>query len=300
LWAQLGLCVQAVARATREPVRAVPPRFARVVYTAEQGMGGSGIERLLEVMARLRDPEGGCPWDVEQSFETIAPYTIEEAYEVDDAVRRRDFAALRDELGDLLLQVVFHAQMAREQGRFDFADVVEAICDKLERRHPHVFGDARIDTARAQTEAWEQHKTRERARGGATSALDGVPVGLPALLRARKLMGRAARAGFAWETSAQAADKVAEELEEVRAELAVGDPERLEAELGDLLIASARLAQQLEIDPETALRKATARFEARLRHVEASLAAEGRGLADADLDELRTRWRHAKRDGEPR
>ena len=263
-------------------------------------MDDSGIERLLEVMARLRDPEGGCPWDVEQSFETIAPYTIEEAYEVDDAVRRRDFAALRDELGDLLLQVVFHAQMAREEGRFDFADVVEAICDKLERRHPHVFGDARIDTARAQTEAWEQHKTQERARDGATSVLDGVPVGLPALLRARKLMGRAARAGFAWETSAQAVDKVAEELGEVRAELAAKDPERLEAELGDLLIASARLAQQLEIDPETALRKATARFEARLRHVEASLAAEGRGFADADLDELRARWRQAKRDGEPR
>jgi MazG family protein len=258
-------------------------------------MGGSDIERLLEIMARLRDPEGGCPWDVEQSFETVAPYTIEEAYEVDDAVRRRDFAGLRDELGDLLLQVVFHAQMAREQGRFDFADVVETICDKLERRHPHVFGDAR-----AQTEAWEQHKTRERARDGATSVLDGVPMGLPSLIRARKLMGRAARAGFAWETSAQAADKVAEELEEVRAEIAAGDRARLEAELGDLLIASARLAQQLEVDPETALRKATARFEARLRHVEASLAAEGRGLADADLDELRARWRQAKRVGGPR
>jgi MazG family protein len=262
-------------------------------------MGDSGIERLLEIMARLRDPEGGCPWDVEQSFETVAPYTIEEAYEVDDAVRRRDFAGLRDELGDLLLQVVFHAQMAREQRRFDFADVVESICDKLERRHPHVFGGERIETARAQTEAWEQHKKRERAREGATSVLDGVPLGLPSLIRARKLMGRAARAGFAWETSAQAADKVAEELEEVRAEIAGGDRERLEAELGDLLIASARLAQQLEVDPETALRKATARFEARLRHVEASLAAEGRGLADADLDELRARWRRAKRDGEP-
>jgi MazG family protein len=263
-------------------------------------MGGSGIERLLEVMARLRNPVGGCPWDVEQTFETVAPYTIEEAYEVDDAVRRRDFAGLRDELGDLLLQVVFHAQMAREAERFDFADVVESICDKLERRHPHVFGGERIETARAQTEAWERHKKRERAREGATSVLDGVPLGLPSLIRGRKLMGRAARAGFAWETSAQAADKVAEELEEVRAEIAAGDRARLEAELGDLLIASARLAQQLEVDPETALRKATARFEARLRRVEASLAAEGRGLADADLDELRARWRQAKRAGERR
>ena len=259
-------------------------------------MGDSGIERLLEIMARLRNPEGGCPWDLEQSFETIAPYTIEEAYEVDDAVRRRDFAGLREELGDLLLQVVFHAQMAREAGHFDFAGVVEAICDKLERRHPHVFGEARIETAEAQTEAWEEHKTRERAREGATSALDGLPLGLPALLRAKKLMGRAARAGFAWETSAQAADKVSEELDEVRAEIDSGDRERLEAELGDLLIASARLAQQLEVDPETALRKATARFEARLRHVETSLAEEGRGFADADLDELRARWRKAKRD----
>ena len=258
-------------------------------------MGASGIERLLEVMARLRDPEGGCPWDVEQSFETIAPYTIEEAYEVEDAIRRGDFAALRDELGDLLLQVVFHAQMAREAQRFEFADVVEAICDKLVRRHPHVFGDANVASARAQTEAWERQKASERAAQGAASVLDDVPLGLPALLRAKKLMSRAARAGFAWETPAQAADKLAEELDAVRAEIASGDRERLEAEIGDLLIAAARLAQQLEIDPETALRKASARFEARLRHVEAALAADGRGLAEADLDELRAHWRRAVR-----
>jgi MazG family protein len=256
----------------------------------------SDIRRLLEVMAKLRDPEGGCPWDLEQSFETIAPYTIEEAYEVDDAIRRGDFAGLRDELGDLLLQVVFHAQLAREAGHFDFDDAVEAICDKLVRRHPHVFGEAHVESSRAQTDAWERQKADERAEAGAHSALDGVPLGLPALLRAKKLMGRAARAGFKWESIEQATDKVAEELDEVRAEIASGDRERLEAELGDLLIASARLSQQLEVDPETALRKAVSRFEARLRHVEAGLAADGRTLADADLDELMARWKDAKRE----
>jgi tetrapyrrole methylase family protein/MazG family protein/ATP diphosphatase len=255
----------------------------------------SEIQRLIEVMAKLRDPEGGCPWDLEQSFETVAPYTIEEAYEVDDAIQRGDLAALRDELGDLLLQVVFHAQMAHEAGHFEFGDVVEAICEKLVRRHPHVFGDASVASARAQTDAWERHKAEERAEQGARSVLDGVPLGLPALLRAKKLMGRAARAGFAWERVDQAADKVAEELDEVRAEIASGDRDRLEAELGDLLIASARLAQQLEVDPETALRKATARFEARLRHVEAELAARGRDFSDADLEELLEHWRAAKR-----
>jgi MazG family protein len=249
---------------------------------------------LIDVMARLRDPDGGCPWDVEQSFESLAPYAIEEAYEVDDAIRRRDFGALRDELGDLLLQVVFQAQIAREEARFEFSDVVAAICDKLERRHPHVFGDANIETARAQTEAWEKQKADERAAGGATSVLDGVPLGLPALLRAKKLMGRAARAGFAWETTEQATDKVAEELEEVRAEVASGDRTRLEAELGDLLLASARLAQQLEIDPEAALRSAAARVEARLRFVEEALAAQGRAFEDVEREELLAHWREAK------
>jgi ATP diphosphatase len=256
----------------------------------------SEIRRLLEVMAKLRDPEGGCPWDLEQSFETIAPYTIEEAYEVDDAIRRGDFAGLRDELGDLLLQVVFHAQMAREAGHFDFDDAVAAICDKLVRRHPHVFGEARVESSRAQTDAWERQKADERAEAGARSALDGVPLGLPALLRAKKLMGRAARAGFKWESVEQAAEKVAEELDEVRAEIASGDRARLEAELGDLLIAAARLSQQLEVDPETALRKAVSRFETRLRHVEAGLALDGRTLADASLDELMARWKDAKRE----
>jgi len=253
------------------------------------------IARLAEIMARLRDPEGGCPWDLEQSFESIAPYTIEEAYEVDDAIRRGDLEALRDELGDLLLQVVFHAQMARERDHFDLDDVAEAICDKLVRRHPHVFGDARVETARDQTAAWERQKAAERAEKGATSAADGVPLSLPALLRARKLISRAARAGFAWPEPEQALAKVAEELDEVRAELEAGDRARLEQELGDLLIAAAGLAQRLEVDPEAALRAATARFESRLRHVERGLAAEGRRLADAGADELRARWERAKR-----
>jgi tetrapyrrole methylase family protein/MazG family protein/ATP diphosphatase len=254
-----------------------------------------GIERLLDIMARLRDPEGGCPWDLEQSFESIAPYTIEEAYEVEDAIHRGDFAQLRDELGDLLLQVVFHAQMAREAGHFDFAGVVASICDKLVRRHPHVFGDARIDSARAQTDAWERQKAAERARDGARSVLDGVPLGLPALLRARKLISRASRAGFAWPEVEDAADKVAEEIAELRVEIATGDRARLEEELGDVLFAAASLAQRLDLDAESALRGASARFEDRLRRVESALAREERTLAEADPAELQSRFREAKR-----
>jgi tetrapyrrole methylase family protein/MazG family protein/ATP diphosphatase len=254
-----------------------------------------GIERLLDIMARLRDPEGGCPWDLEQSFESIAPYTIEEAYEVEDAIQRGDFAQLRDELGDLLLQVVFHAQMAREAGHFDFAGVVASICDKLVRRHPHVFGDARIDSARAQTDAWERQKAAERARDGARSVLDGVPLGLPALLRARKLISRASRAGFAWPEVEDAADKVAEEIAELRVEIATGDRARLEEELGDVLFAAASLAQRLDLDAESALRGASARFEDRLRRVESALAREERTLAEADPAELQSRFREAKR-----
>jgi MazG family protein len=262
----------------------------------------SGIERLLEIMARLRDPEGGCPWDVEQTFETIAPYTIEEAYEVDDAIRRRDLGELRDELGDLLLQVVFHAQMARESGAFRFEDVVEAVCDKLVRRHPNIFGDAdAIESAAAQLEAWEVHKANERESaaerdGRAASVLDGVPLGLPALLRSRKLLRRAARAGFAWPGPGDALEKVSEELAELRAEVAAGDRERLHEELGDLLIAASGVAQAVDLDPEAALRDANARFERRLRRVEASLAAEGRTLGDAPLSDLLEHWERVKRE----
>jgi len=211
----------------------------------------SDIGRLLEIMARLRDPQGGCPWDLEQDFASIAPYTIEEAYEVDDAIRRGDLAGLREELGDLLLQVVFHAQMAREAGHFDFGDVVQAICDKLVDRHPHVFGDAVILTARAQTDAWEQRKAFERAQGGARSAADGVPLALPALLRARKLLSRAERAGYR------------------DAELERPAPESDDAAShGARLLAAAARAQQGGVDPEQALRDAVARFEQRLREWE--------------------------------
>lgn len=217
----------------------------------------SDAKRLLEIMAKLRDPEGGCPWDVEQSFETIAPYTIEEAYEVDDAIRAGDMDALREELGDLLLQVVFHAQMAKEAGHFDFGDVVDAVCNKLVRRHPHVFGDASIETAEAQTHAWEQQKADERARRGQTSPADGVPLGLPALLRAGKLLRRAERAGIALPNAEQSARKADAALRVV----AAGDT----SPLGPLLLAVARLAHYRGVDAEEALRSVVAEFEKDLR-----------------------------------
>jgi nucleoside triphosphate diphosphatase len=220
------------------------------------------VERLLEIMATLRDPGGGCPWDLEQTNASIAPHTIEEAYEVDDAIRRGDWDGLRDELGDLLLQVAFHAQIAREAGRFDFADVVGAICDKLVRRHPHVFGDAVIDSASAQTEAWEKQKADERAARGETSAVDGVPLSLPSLLRARKLLSRAVRAGFAASEERDAVATVTAKLAEVKA------GEGVEARLGDLLLAVVALSAERGVEPEEALRGATAALEARIRDLE--------------------------------
>jgi len=218
------------------------------------------MEKLLEIMARLRDPQGGCPWDLEQRFETIAPYTIEEAYEVDDAVRRGDLEDLREELGDLLLQVVFHAQMAKEAGAFGFEDVVEAICDKLVRRHPHVFGDAIVPDARAQIAAWEESKAKERAaKGGAESRpLGGVPLGLPALLRAEKLQRRAARAGAPVPGAEAAAQAIEARLAELRSGAAV---DHVRAAVGELLFAAVALARALELEPEECLRGANARFE---------------------------------------
>ena len=256
------------------------------------------IDRLIAIMARLRDPERGCPWDREQNFATIAPYTIEEAYEVADAIDHADMTALKDELGDLLLQVVFHARMAEEAGLFAFDDVAEAIADKMVRRHPHVFGETeiapRISTGAAQNEAWEAHKVAERqAAGGAASVLDGVALALPALLRAVKISRRAARIGFDWPDVGGIFEKIAEEIDELRAEIdAVAGPERIEDELGDLLYAVAMLARKLEIEPETALRRATAKFERRFRRVEA-LALE-RGI-DRDLDALEALWTEVKR-----
>jgi nucleoside triphosphate diphosphatase len=254
------------------------------------------LDRLLAMMARLRDPERGCPWDLEQSFATIAPYTIEEAYEVADAIARGDMAALKDELGDLLFQVVFHARMAEEAGLFAFAEVATAIADKMERRHPHVFGDARIDSAAAQTAAWEEHKAAERRTGAqasdAHSVLDGVALALPALLRAVKVQGRAARIGFDWPEARPVFDKLAEEISELRIEFEAGaDRSRLEDELGDILFAAANLARKLDIDPEASLRGATAKFERRFRQVEALAAERGAG---SDLDALETLWQEAK------
>ena len=258
------------------------------------------MQRLLAVMAKLRNPQGGCPWDLQQNFATIAPYTIEEAYEVADAIERQDMAALKDELGDLLLQVVYHAQMAREAGSFDFEAVAAAIAEKMIRRHPHVYGDVTIETADAQTAAWEDHKENERrakasAVGRAASVLDGVAAGLPALMRALKLQRRAARVGFHWPSSADVFLKIDEEIAEIKAELLEARSQsRLLDEVGDLLFAVVNLARHLEVDPEAALRHANGKFERRFRQVEDQLAAAGRDPADASLDELEALWQRAK------
>jgi ATP diphosphatase len=255
----------------------------------------SSIERLLQIMARLRDPQRGCPWDLEQTFSTIAPYTIEEAYEVADAIERKDIPALRQELGDLLFQVVFHSQMAREQGAFAFDDVVAAICDKMERRHPHVFGDARIDSAAAQTVAWEEQKRLERERSGA-SILADVPLALPALTRANKLGKRAAQVGFEWPDVKGALDKLDEELGELRKELAEqAGPAEIADEVGDVLFCVVNVCRYLGVDPETALRGANAKFERRFGYVEQRLREQGRGAREATLEEMDRLWDEGKK-----
>ena len=253
------------------------------------------IERLLAIMRRLRDPAGGCPWDIEQSFATIAPYTIEEAYEVAGAIEDEDWLALKDELGDLLFQVVFHAQMAAERKLFDFHDVVGAITDKMLRRHPHVFADrADIATAEAQTVAWEEHKKRERAEK-AGGLLDDVPAALPALLRAVKLQKRAASVGFDRISAPKVVEKIAEEAHEiVEAQAEGAGAEKIEEELGDLLFAVANLARHLKCDPENALRSANTKFTRRFRYIEQALAAKGRSTAQASLDEMEALWQEAK------
>ncbi len=252
------------------------------------------LRRLLDVMAALRDPAQGCPWDREQSFATIAPYTIEEAYEVADAIARQDFAALPDELGDLLFQVVYHARMAEEAGRFAFADVAAAIADKMVRRHPHVFGDAAARSAAAQTVAWEAEKGRERAARAETGTLAGIPPALPALTRAEKLTARAARVGFDWPDAAAVLDKLEEEAAELRAELPAAERARLADEVGDLLFVLANLARKLALNPEECLRAANAKFARRFGAVEAALARDGRTPADATLDEMEAEWQAAK------
>jgi tetrapyrrole methylase family protein/MazG family protein/ATP diphosphatase len=255
------------------------------------------IFRLVEVMRRLRDPLRGCPWDLEQTFVSIAPYTIEEAYEVADAIFRRDMGDLREELGDLLLQVVYHSQMAREAGSFSFAEVAGAVADKMIRRHPHVFGEALVDTADEQTQAWETLKARERAdkaRGGPASVLDGVALALPALTRAVKLSRRAARVGFVWPSIEGVLDKLQEEIAELRVELAAGDRTKAHEELGDILFVCANIARHLDVDPEEALRGANAKFVRRFEFIEAALREEGRSPAQSDLGEMEALWMMAK------
>ena len=255
------------------------------------------ISALLDIMRRLRDPKTGCPWDVEQTFASIAPYTIEEAYEVAGAIEEEDWPALKDELGDLLFQAVFHARMAEERGLFDFGDVVAAVTDKMIRRHPHVFGDlAGIDTAEAQTAAWEEHKKKERAARSA-SLLDDVPRALPALLRAVKLQKRAASVGFDWDSAPKVVEKIAEEAREiVDAQTAGAAAEKLEEEIGDLLFAVANLARHLKLDPESALRAANAKFIRRFKVIERELAKQGKTPADASLHEMEAIWQAAKRE----
>jgi ATP diphosphatase len=250
------------------------------------------IDRLRAIMARLRAPARGCPWDIEQDFASIAPYTIEEAYEVADAIEREAWGELPGELGDLLLQVVYHAQMAEEKGLFGFDEVATAIADKMVARHPHVFGDeSDTRSAAEQVEAWEAMKARER--GAEASVLDNVPVGLPALTRALKLQRRAARVGFDWDEPRQILAKIEEEAAELAAEIG-GDADRVEDEYADLLFTVVNLGRKLDLDPETALRRVNAKFSRRFRFVEAALAAEGRTPQAASLAEMEALWQKAK------
>jgi MazG family protein len=252
------------------------------------------IQTLLDIMACLRNPDNGCPWDRQQDFRSIAPYTLEEACEVVDAIERDDKAGLRDELGDLLFQVVFHARMASESGWFDFSDVVRGICDKMVRRHPHVFAGAEIADADAQTLAWESHKQQEK---GATSGsvLDGVPLALPALMRADKLQKKASRAGFDWPDIRGVFDKVEEEMGELRAEIEEGlDQEAIKDEAGDLLFAVVNLVRHAGAEPESALRRANRKFTHRFRQVEQLCHEAGTSVTETDLDTLDGYWNQVK------
>ena len=255
------------------------------------------IARLIEIMAALRTPGTGCPWDLEQNFDSIAPYTLEEAYEVADAIARGDLVHLKDELGDLLLQVVFHARMAEEQGRFDFGGVVEAITTKLIRRHPHVFADEEGKTAEAVKGLWERIKAEERAARGeeaATGALAGVPVGLPALTRALKLQSKAGQVGFDWNDPRAVLAKIREEADEIEVALDEADEAHAAIEVGDLLFAVVNLARHLDADPEGVLRQTNLKFERRFASIERALAARGKKPQDATLEEMDALWDAAK------
>ena len=255
------------------------------------------MDRLIEIMARLRDPETGCPWDVEQDFAAIAPYTIEEAYEVADAIERADWPELEGELGDLLLQTVYHTQMGSEAGLFDFASVANGVSDKMIARHPHVFGDeSRDKSADQQTADWEKIKAAERAGKAQGGTLDGVAIGLPALMRAVKLQKRAARVGFDWPSTDQVLDKIVEEAGEVVEARDTLSHAELSEEMGDLLFVMANLARHLKVDPEEALRAANHKFTRRFERIEAVLAERGKMPADSDLEEMDALWDQAKRE----
>ena len=257
------------------------------------------MQRLLTIMARLRDPDGGCPWDLQQTFDTIAPYTIEEAYEVADAIEHDRMGDLRDELGDLLLQVVFHAQIAKEQDIFTFDDVLNSISDKMVKRHPHVFGGSRIDDPAVQSLAWEEQKAAERAekagiQGQTPSALDGVATALPALTRALKLQNRAARIGFDWPETAPVLDKIQEEIDELQTEIETGDESTMMDEMGDILFSVVNLARHLKIDPEAALRKGNDKFERRFKLLETDLARRGDDISRLSIAALESAWQNIK------
>lgn len=252
------------------------------------------LTRLLDIMSRLRAPDG-CPWDREQNFATIAPYTVEEGYEVADAISRGDLPGLQDELGDLLFQVVYHAQMAQEVGAFDFAAVAQSISDKMIRRHPHVFGDEAARDAEAQIAAWEVQKQAERNARRETGTLAGIPTALPALTRANKIARRAARVGFDWPDAEAVLEKLAEETAELRAEIPEASKERLQDELGDMLFVMVNLARKLDLDPEACLHAANAKFERRFNSVEALLAEQGQAPADAGLEGMEAAWQEVKR-----
>ena len=289
-----GMATRTISGSIPFPARGSPPMSVAPSSTAP-------LHRLLAIVAKLRDRDGGCPWDTEQTFRTIAPYTIEEAYEVADAIEKEDWAALKDELGDLLFQVVFHARMAEEDGRFAFDDVARTIADKMVRRHPHVFGGRPgPDTADDQTADWEARKAAERQAaaerdGRGSSVLDGVATGLPSLTRAVKLQKRVARIGFDWPDADRVLSDVLEEFDELRREIVEGgDRDRLGDETGDLLFTVVNLARHLGVDPESALRGTNAKFERRFRYVEERLAADGRSTESATLDEMDALWDEAK------
>ena len=251
------------------------------------------MQQLLEIMQRLRDPQNGCPWDAQQNFSTIAPFTIEEAYEVADAIARGNMEDLKDELGDLLFQVVFHAQMASEAGSFNFDEVHQSVCDKMVRRHPHVFADHEIKDAVHQTQAWEDFKVEERKRKGEHSLMDGIPAGMAELQRSVKLQKRAAKAGFDWASPEPVLEKFDEELAEIREAMDSRDRQAIEDELGDLLFVATNLARKLDIDPGTALRRSNAKFERRFRAIEEAAGGQD-GLGAMELDAMEALWQKIK------